>query len=322
MRELNGRVALVTGASRGIGAAIARALAREGCHVALAARSQEPLEQLAGELHNDYGVRALALPTDMSDTAQVEAMVRRAEAELGRVDILVNNAGLGIYGPVTELREEDLRYVFDVNFFGPVKAMQAVVPGMRQRGEGTIVNISSILGKFAMPLSGGYSASKFALQAISAAARAELAQEHIDVILVCPGLTDTAFAEHSRVSAAGTDRLQGERPSPMRGVPPEKVAERVIRAIREGEREVYVSWYDRLLVGVALAFPGLLDFAMGKVAGIRRQRFAAMLAQAEGKPAQPATVEIRVGAGKILAFLGVVGAVSLALLLGQRKRGP
>ncbi len=123
------------------------------------------------------------------------------------------------------------------------------------------------------------------------------------------------------VSAAGADRLQGERPSPMRGVPPEKVAEQVIQAIRAGEREVYVSWYDRLLVGVALAFPGLLELAMRKVAGIRRQRFAAMLAQSQEEASRPATAEIRVGGSKLLAPLAVVGVVGLALLLGRRRTG-
>jgi short-subunit dehydrogenase len=318
MKELTGRVAVVTGASRGIGAAIARRLAREGCHVVLAARSQDRIEQLAAALHNDYGVRALAIPTDMSDTAQVESMIQQAEMEFGGIDILVNNAGVGIYGEIAEVQEQDLRYVFDVNFFGVVKAIQTVVPGMRRRGEGVIVNVSSVVGKFALPMGGGYSATKFALQAISSAARAELAADNIHVIVVCPGLTDTEFAVHSRISTAQGDRKTGERPNPMRGVAPERVAERVVQAIYRQEAEVYVTWFDQLMVRIATRYPGLLNLIAPQVARIRRKRFADMIRQSGEKQPSGASMDIRMDLRKMIVPVAAV-AVFLALLVG---RGP
>ena len=189
------RVAIVTGASSGIGAATARALARQRAHVVLAARRQEQIAALAAELAAAYAVRALAVPTDMSQPEEIAHLVDRTLAEFGRVDILVNNAGLGLQGDVADLTAADLRYLFDVNVFGAVQAMQAVIPPMRSQRSGVIVNISSILGKVVVPSLGmvgssaGYTASKYALNAFSAAARMELRSAGIHVMTVLPGVT-------------------------------------------------------------------------------------------------------------------------------------
>lgn len=274
MRELRGRVALVTGASRGIGAAIAEALAKTGCHVALAARSEGAIDALAARLSQQYGVQAVSLPTDLSDETNGEAMVQATVAAWGRIDILVNNAGAGIYGDMASLRSTDLRATFDVNFFAPVAAMRAAVPHMRAQGDGVIVNIGSIVGKFPQPLGGGYSASKYALHAVSGAARAELKSDNIAVVLVCPGLTDTEFAAHSRISVPGLEDMRGERHAPLRGVPVERVARRVVTAIRRREREVYISLFDRLVVLGAQLLPGLFEWGLLLATQIRRQRFA------------------------------------------------
>ncbi|MEZ4831845.1 MAG: SDR family NAD(P)-dependent oxidoreductase [Caldilineaceae bacterium] len=168
--DLRDKVAIVTGASRGIGAAIAAELAQEGCHVVLTARSEDASLALAERLHQLHGVRTLALAADVADPAAVTRMVQRTVAEFGGVDILINNAGMGIYGSMDEVKLADLRHVFDVNFFGAIQAMQAVVPALRRRGGGVIVNVSSIVGKFASPMGGGYTATKFALEGASAAA--------------------------------------------------------------------------------------------------------------------------------------------------------
>lgn len=264
----------MTGASRGIGAAIAMALATQGCHVALAARSQDAIEKLADDIRQRFGVDVIALPVDLSDEGQVSGMVEAVVARLGRIDILVNNAGAGIYGDMASLRSEDLHATFAVNFFAPVVAMHAAVPHMRSQGDGVIVNIGSIVGKFPQPLGGGYSASKYALHAASGAARAELKSENIAVVLVCPGLTDTEFAAHSRVSVPGAEDMQGERHAPLRGVPPERVARRVVKAIRRREREVYITLFDRLIVLGAQLFPGIFEWGLLLATRIRRRRFA------------------------------------------------
>jgi len=170
---LAGKVAVIAGASKGIGAAIAESLAEEGCRLALAARSTELLEKAADQLRRDFGAEVLTVPTDVSEEGQARALIEKTESHFGAVDILVNNAGMGIYGAVDELDLGDLRHVFEVNFFGALAALQAAVPVMRRQGGGTVVNISSIVGKFPQPLGGGYTATKFALQGASGAARRE-----------------------------------------------------------------------------------------------------------------------------------------------------
>ena len=274
MKDLHGRVALVTGASRGIGAAIVEDLARAGCHVALAARSSDAIEILARRLEQEYSVNAIALPTDLYDEAQAEAMVETTVERLGRIDILVNNAGTGIYGDIAEVRSDDLRETFDLNFFAPIAAMRAAVPHMRRQGDGVIVNIGSVVGKFSQPLGGGYSASKYALHGATGAARAELKSDNIAVVLVCPGLTDTEFAAHSRISVPGLEDMQGERHAPLRGVPTQRVARRVVQAIRRREREVYISLLDRLVVLGAQLLPDLFEWGLLWATQIRRRRFA------------------------------------------------
>ncbi len=277
MKELHGRVALVTGASRGIGAAIAEALAGEGCRVALVARSEEALNTLADRLSNRYGVETLICPADLRDEAQAAAAVESTVARWGRIDILINNAGAGIYGDMAELVADDLRATFDVNFFAPMAAMRAAVPHMRRQGDGVIVNIGSIVGKFSQPLGGGYSASKFALHGASGAARAELKSDNIAVVLVCPGLTNTDFATHTHIGVPGLEDMQGERHAPLRGVPPARVARRVIKAIRRREREVYITLFDRLVVLGAQMLPGFFEWGLLLATSIRRRRFSQSL---------------------------------------------
>ncbi len=271
--SLRGRVAVITGANRGIGAAIAESLAEEGCRLALAARNEERLNQVAEQLRRQFSAEVLTVPTDISDERQARALIETTEAHFGAVDILVNNAGMGIYGTVDELNLDDLRYVFEVNFFGALAVLQGAVQVMRRQGGGAIVNISSIVGKFPQPLGGGYTATKFALQGASGAARAELKRDNIDLILVCPGLTETKFSQNSRISVPGAEHRQGERHALTQGVEPSRVGLRTVKAIKRGEREVYITFFDRLLVWFAILFPGLLQWLLTYVARYRRRRF-------------------------------------------------
>lgn len=270
---LAGKVAIITGASKGIGAAIAETLAEEGCRLALAARSAELLDRVADQLRRDFGADILTVPTDVSDEDQARALIEKTDSHFGAVDILVNNAGMGIYGAVDELDLGDLRHVFEVNFFGALAALQAAVQVMRRQGGGTVVNISSIVSKFPQPLGGGYTATKFALQGASGAARAELKRDNIDVVVVCPGLTETEFSQNSRISVPGAGHRQGERHSLTRGVDASRVGRRTVTAIKRGEREVYITLFDRLLVLFATLFPGLLQFLLIYVTRYRRRRF-------------------------------------------------
>ncbi|MCA1718439.1 MAG: SDR family oxidoreductase [Actinobacteria bacterium] len=188
-------MAVVTGASSGIGEATARALAGRGAAVVLAARAEEKLRFLAREI-SAAGSPALAMKTDVTDQDSVEEMVERTIEEFGSLDILVNNAGLGLSGRVEDLRADDLRYLFEVNLVGPLICVRAALPRMNRGGR--IINVSSVVGKRAIPKVGGYCASKSALNALSDALRVEVVGRGITVTSVYPGTTQTAFRENSR----------------------------------------------------------------------------------------------------------------------------
>ena len=247
---LKGRVAVVTGASSGIGEATARELASRGAAVVLASRDAGKLEALRREISASGG-RALAVKTDISDAGSVDAMVREAVEAFGSIDVLVNNAGLGLSGRVAELRAEDLRYVFEVNTIGPLNCIQAALQHMPRGGR--IINVSSVVGRRSIPKVGGYCATKFALNALSDAIRVEVADRDITVTSVYPGTTRTAFRENSRRTK---DEKRGWRP---KGVTPGKVAEKIADAAEKGPRDVYVTLPDRIFVAATMLFPSLTD---------------------------------------------------------------
>ena len=170
-KTLKDRIAIVTGASSGIGEATALALASRGASVVIAARNEEKLRALEVEILASGG-HALGIQTDVSDRASVDALIDQTVSEFGMLDILVNNAGVGLSGRVAELRTEDLRDVFEVNVVGALNCIQAALPHLGP--EGRIINVSSVVGKRAIPKVGGYCASKFALNALSEALRLEV----------------------------------------------------------------------------------------------------------------------------------------------------
>ena len=219
----------------------------------LAARAKEKLVFLARDILASGG-RALVVQTDVSDRDSVKEMIGRVVAELGAVDLLVNNAGVGLSGRVADLRSDDLRYVFDVNLLGPLNCIQEALPHMPHGGR--IINVSSVVGKRAIPKVGGYCSTKFALNALSDSLRVEVADRGITVTSVYPGTTRTSFKDNSRRTKS---EKRGWRP---KGVPPEKVAEKIAQAAETGGRDVYVTLSDRLFVaGTALA-PGLTDLVL------------------------------------------------------------
>ena len=229
--DINGKVAIVTGASGGIGLATARLFAQHGAKVALAARSAEKLNQLATELPD-----SLAVPTDMRDAAAITQMVDAVQQHYGHVDILINNAGQGMYMPIEQIKLDDYRSTLELNVVSVIAAMQAVIPLMRQQGGGSIVNISSGLSKMIVPGVGAYASTKYALNAISLTARAELANDHIQVSVMYPGVTATDFADNS-IKSEQRSRTSGF----MTPETPEAVAEKILEAVQTGEAEVYAD---------------------------------------------------------------------------------
>lgn len=190
---LAGQVALVTGASRGIGRGVALALARAGAEVALAARTVPDLEEVAAKVEA-LGRRALVVPADVRDDRSVGVMVEAALDTFGRLDILVNNAGLGHFGPIEDLSIEQFDEMLGVNLRGPFLCARAVVPAMKRQGSGTILNIASVAGLVANPKLSGYNASKFGLMGLSESLMLELRHAGIKVAAICPGSTATDFA--------------------------------------------------------------------------------------------------------------------------------
>ncbi|MFN2433145.1 MAG: SDR family NAD(P)-dependent oxidoreductase [Gemmatimonadota bacterium] len=193
---LTGKVVLVTGASSGIGEATALRLAREGAAVVLTARRADRLAALVARIHAGGG-EARAVAGDLLSPELRERVVREALAELGGIDALVNNAGYGERGPVELVPLERVRRNFEVNVFALVALTQLVIPHLRQRGGGRIVNVGSVAGRIALPFSAVYAATKHALEALSDGLRRELEPFGIRVVLVQPGFVATEFQEAS-----------------------------------------------------------------------------------------------------------------------------
>jgi NADP-dependent 3-hydroxy acid dehydrogenase YdfG len=199
--KLDGKVAIVTGASSGIGEATALALAAQGAHVAVAARRAERLETLTKRIMESGG-QAISIVADVADEAQTREMVRKTNAELGRVDILVNNAGVMLLGAIDGADTEDWRRMINVNVLGLMYATHAVLPIMKQQGEGHIVNISSVAGRIARAGTGVYNATKWGVCAFSESLRQEVYKHKIRVTIIEPGLVATELPQHITNPAA------------------------------------------------------------------------------------------------------------------------
>ena len=246
---------ILTGASMGIGEAAARAFAREGARLVLVARNREKLEQVAAEV-KALGGEAVCIAADLSRPEETARVVPEAVAALGGVDILVNNAGLGIAETIADTRPEDFRHLMEVNVFAPTALMQAIVPVMKAQGGGVIVNVSSVIGKIALPTAGAYCATKFALNALSDAARIELAGDGIRVATICPGRVETPF--HANVR--GTLR----RPKAPGGWPPERVADAIVAAAKNPPSERVLGFMNNVFVGLSRLSHGFTQWVLRK----------------------------------------------------------
>jgi NADP-dependent 3-hydroxy acid dehydrogenase YdfG len=202
--KLQGKVAIVTGASSGIGEATAVALASEGADVVITARRVERLEALAGRI-KDFRVRVLPLRVDVTDESQVREMAERTRAELGRADILVNNAGVMLLGPIDGADTEDWRRMINTNVLGLMYCTHAVLPIMKQNGVGHFVNISSVAGRTARAGAAVYNATKWGVGAFSEALRQEVYKHNIRVTIIEPGAVATELLEHITVPEVKQD---------------------------------------------------------------------------------------------------------------------
>ena len=249
--NLRGVVAVVTGASSGIGAATAVAFGREGMRVALAARRPDRLERVAAEVRAAGG-DARVVPTDVGDESAVRGLIETTVAAWGRLDVLVNNAGTGLLATVSQTAAADFERVMRVNFLGAVFGVLAALPHMRRQGRGHIVNVASVVGKRASPFRAAYVASKFALVGLSEALRMELRAQGIRVTCVCPIGTETEFfqTEENRLGVPG-------RRGPIQS--PDRVARAIVRALRRPRAEVHPYRPAHALFLLNALSPGLVD---------------------------------------------------------------
>ncbi len=239
--DISGKVAIVTGASEGIGRATARALARAGAKVVLAARNETRLVELAEELRQE-NLEAHVVQTDMRDPAAVRRMVERTEEHFDRIDILINNAGQSAAGMVADVDIAVFRQIMDLNVYGALYAIQAVVPLMREGGGGVIVNISSMVSKLKIPGLETYAATKAALNLLSATARVELAADNIRVITVFPRTTATDLGKHSAGDLQLRERQRVRASSSGQTVDsPEYVAGKILEAVQAEPEEKYME---------------------------------------------------------------------------------
>lgn len=257
--KLDGKVVVVTGGSMGIGEAIAAKFASEGAAVVVASRDHGRAEAARQRIgHADH---TLAVACDVQRRTDLEALLQAALSHFGRVDIWINNAGHGLLDSAEQMSLADCRSMFDTNLFGAIEAMQVVIPPMKRQGGGTIVNISSVAGHIAVPYMAAYCATKAALNSIGRAARVELGGTGVHVMTVCPGYVSTDFSANA-IKGASRQRIGG---AVRRGIPPQRVADAVLRGVKRRKREIVVPWRDRLVIKVYQNSPRLLEWAMGRM---------------------------------------------------------
>jgi NAD(P)-dependent dehydrogenase (short-subunit alcohol dehydrogenase family) len=265
--DLRGKVVLITGGSRGLGLVMAREFAREGARLAICARSLEELERARADL-SQGGARVLAVPCDVRERSQVNEMINVVRDHYGRIDVLVNNAGVIQVGPIEVMTVEDYEEAMKTHFWGPLYTSLAVLPEMRKRRTGRIVNISSIGGKISVPHLVPYSASKFALVGLSEGLRAELQKDGVVVTTVCPGLMRTGsprnayFKGQHRAEYAWfsiSDAL------PVTAMQAERAARQIVSACKRGEAEITLSVQAQMAVRFHGLFPGLTADLLGFV---------------------------------------------------------
>lgn len=263
--ELYGRVVLVTGGSRGLGFVLAGQLGRAGARVAICARDEVELAR-ARVLLERAGAPIFAVPCDVTDRAQVDAMLAQVRQRLGPVEALINNAGVIQVGPMDEMTAADYDEALRIHFWGPLHTMLGVLPEMRRRGEGRIVNIASVGGKISVPHLLPYSASKFALVGLSSGMRAALAKDGVYVTTVCPGLMRTG----SPRNASFKGRHQQEfawfsisDSTPVLSMPASRAARRIIDALRHGDAELVMPFSTAAAVKLSALLPGLGAAVMG-----------------------------------------------------------
>jgi dehydrogenase/reductase SDR family protein 7B len=252
--RISGRVVLITGGSEGIGAATAREFAASGARLALTSRSEDKLRAAAP-------AGALVVPGDITSAADRVRIVETTLAHFGAIDILINNAGAGYYQPSWEMPLDEVRALMELNFFAPLAMTQLVVPHMRPRRSGMIVNVGSIAGKIVLPWMTMYSVSKFALGALTEGQRMELKGAGIRTMIVCPGYVQTGFQKNVRYGKT-PPRVERARSS---AISPEKCATAIRLGVERDARTVVTPRIGWLFVLAMRLLPSLVESRMAAI---------------------------------------------------------
>jgi NAD(P)-dependent dehydrogenase (short-subunit alcohol dehydrogenase family) len=255
--DLRGKTVLVTGGSRGLGLVLAREFAANGARVAICARDQQELDQASDDLLS-RGAEVLAIKCDVTNMMEVESMVSRVRQRFGKIDVLVNNAGTIQVGPLEVMKHEDFEQTMRAHFWGPLNTILAVLPEMRERRDGRIVNISSIGGKIAVPHLLPYSASKFALVGLSKGLNAELRKDGIVVTTVCPGLMRTGSPRNANFKGKHRDEYAWFSISdslPVTSIKAERAARQIVDACKQGRAELIITIQAKMAVMFDALFP-------------------------------------------------------------------
>ncbi len=249
--ELNGKTVWITGASSGIGAALAVALSVKGCSLILSARRREQLQEVAGQCHT----KAMIVVMDVSDQKSIIGAWQEIQASGGMPDILINNSGISQRSAALETQLETDRRIMEVNYFGAVTLTKLVAPYLVQKGSGMIVNISSLSGKFGWKLRSSYAASKFALLGFFESLRAELEGSGVEVLNVIPGRIRTEIAQHA-VLGDGSAYAKSDRGQET-GIPVEVCAGKIVRAMEKNKKEIVIARIDGLMIHIRYWMPWL-----------------------------------------------------------------
>lgn len=255
--DLRGKTVLVTGGSRGLGLVLAREFAVNGARVAICARDEEELQQASEDLES-RGAEVMSVKCDVTNVPEVEEMVTRVRERFGKIDVLVNNAGTIQVGPLEVMKHEDFEHAMRTHFWGPLNTILAVLPEMRERQEGRIVNISSIGGKIAVPHLVPYSASKFALVGLSKGLFAELRKDGIVVTTVCPGLMRTGSPRNANFKGKHREEYAWFSISdslPGISIKAERAARQIVDACKQGRAELIITAQAKMAVTFDALFP-------------------------------------------------------------------
>lgn len=263
MTKLTNKVIWITGASSGIGEALAHELAKKGTKLILSARRKEELERVKGNCLKEAQPNIRILPLDLTQTATLQLSVEAASQLFGHIDILINNGGISQRSLVKDTAMEVDRRLMEVNYFGAVALTKYLLPHFIKRREGHFVNVSSLTGKFGTPYRSGYAASKHALHGFFDAVRAEHFQDNIKVTMICPGFIHTPIT-YAALTGDGS-ALNKMDEAQYKGKPADWCARKIIRAIENKREEVYIGGKEVLGAYVKRFFPSLFSRIIRKV---------------------------------------------------------